>query len=807
MFSKKLLLCLALLCTVGTYGQLPLTNLSAWYPFCGNTLDKSGNTNDLTNAGPVLTTDRFGNTSSAYHFSGSTVWGTNIMTHTPPMPDSGDFTMAVWVMADTGGNQVLLANGNININGYGLVTTGHNVAVAIGGVGNYLPTYLPYHEWHHILVKRQGSTYSLYIDTMIVGAFTSAYNPALPGQQLAAGQDQTTGMRSFTGKMDDIAIYTRALPDSDIRKLYHFNPDVHAVLGPDAAVCAGFSTTLAPSPQYPGLNYTWSNGSTDSTIVADTFGTYWFSISRPYGCTTSDSITYTLGIVSVSLGRDTAVCVGDTFVLVPSAPAGSTFLWNTGDTTSTLHLTAPGSYSVAIDNAGCPGYDTMTFTYSPIPAVDLGHDTSICSIVPVTLTSAYTYPGAAYQWNTGTTTAVIHPSISGRYILRVLVDGCPGYDTVNLHFIVNPTVFLGPDRTVCQGDSLTLSGSGLSSTDYLWSTGDTVSSITIKTTGVYWLTAVDSGCVATDTMKYTVYPYPAVHLGPDVSVCQGVPVILSSSDTYTAPIYLWNTGASTATLNVTTSGTYTLTVRQNGCAASDAINVTIKPNPIVSLGNDTYFCTGTSFSLSSVQPAGAVYTWSNGATTSSINITSPGLYGLFVDLNGCYGSDSIVVDEIHPPAVNLGQDTTICQGFVIGLAVNGDLASYLWSDGSTATTYDVNTGGAIWARVTNVCGSATDTVNVTYKFCDIWLPTAFSPNGDGRNDLMRVKGTLGAYSQFHFAIFNRWGVNVYVSDDINAGWDGTYNNEPQPIGTYFYLLTSTLDGKTYNMKGDFQLVR
>ena len=144
---------------------------------------------------------------------------------------------------------------------------------------------------------------------------------------------------------------------------------------------------------------------------------------------------------------------------------------------------------------------------------------------------------------------------------------------------------------------------------------------------------------------------------------------------------------------------------------------------------------------------------------------------------------------------------------MIGLAVNGDLASYLWSDGSTATTYDVSTGGAIWARVTNVCGSATDTVNVTYKFCDIWLPTALSPNGDGRNELMRVKGTLGAYSQFHFAIFNRWGVNVYVSDDINAGWDGTYNNEPQPIGTYFYLLTSTLDGKTYNMKGDFQLVR
>lgn len=807
MFSKKLLLCIALLYAASTYAQLPLTGLAAWYPFCSNTADRSGNGLDLTNSGPMLTTDRFSNANTAYTFNGSTAPGTNIMYHTPPMTDTGDFTYAAWVMADTGGNQIILSNGNISLNGCGLVTTGHNVAVAIGGVGNFLPTYLPYHEWHHVLVRRLGTTYSLYVDTTIIGAFVTAYNPVPATQKFAVGQDQLTGARSFSGKIDDIAVYNRALADSDIRKLYHFNPDVHAVLGPDAAVCAGFSTTLAPSPQYPGLSYLWSNGSVDTTIVADTFGTYWFSISKPYGCTTSDSITFTLGIVSVNLGRDTAVCVGDTFLLAATAPVGSTYLWNTGDTTASINLTAPGVYSVAIDNAGCPGYDTMTFTYSPIPLVDIGNDTSVCSVVPVTLSNAYSYPGAGYQWSTGATTSSIYPTVSGHYILRLLVDGCPGYDTVNLRFRVNPVVNLGPDRNACQGDSVTIGGWGLASTSYLWSTGDTVSTITIKTTGTYWLTATDTGCVATDTMRYNVYPYPSVHLGPDISVCQGNPVVLSSSDIYTSPIYTWSTGANTATLNVTASGTYTLTVRQNGCAASDAVNVTIKPNPIVSLGSDTYFCSGTTFTLSSPQPTGAIYTWSNGAATPTINVTTPGLYSLFVDLNGCYATDSIVLDEIQVPSVNLGPDTTICQGFELQLAINGEVANYLWSNGSTGTTNTITNSGAVWARVSNVCGSATDTINVTYKFCDIWLPTAFSPNGDGRNDLMRVRGTLGAYSQYHFAIFNRWGVNVYVSDDINAGWDGNYNNEMQPIGTYFYLMTATLEGKTYEMKGSFELVR
>ncbi len=809
MFSKKILLYLLLLCTVSTSAQLPLTNLRAWYPFCGNTADRSGNTLNMNLSGPTLTTDRFGNANDAYYFNGNVSVSGNIIYRTPPMPtDTGDFTYAAWFLSDTSGNRIIISNGNVNATGCAIVTTGHNVAVSFGGLGVYLPTYITFHQWHHAVLRKTGVTYSFFVDTTIVGSFNSALNPTLSADEFSVGQDYITGSRSFIGKIDDIAVYNRGLSYAEIINLYHYNPDVTAVLGADAVVCAGFSATLTPSPQYPGLNYLWSNGSTDTSLYVDTLGSYWFSITRPYGCTATDTITYTLGSVVVSLGRDTSVCIGDTFLLVPTAPAGSTYLWSTGDTTSRLHLYAPGSYWLHVNNNGCPGSDTMSFAYSPVPVVHLGADTVLCSVNPILLGSSLTYTAPSYLWSTGSTSATIQPTVSGTYSLKVLVDGCAGADTIKVKIKPSPVVSFGPDRTACQGDSVILTSIAADTTAiHIWSTGDSVATIIVKHTGTYWLTVNDSGCIATDTFKYVVNQYPPVHLGPDVSVCEGTAVILRSTDTYTSPTYSWSTGATSASINATVSGTYTLSVTQNGCTAKDAINVTINSIPVVNLGNDTYFCSGASYVLTSAQPAGATYLWSTGSTASSISVSSTGLYGLVVTNNGCTGSDSIQLDLITVPTINLGPDTTLCQGYTMELLIDGDRATYMWSDGTMGNSYNVSQSGPVWASITNVCGVAIDTINVNYKFCDLWLPNAFTPNGDGRNDVLRVKGSLGAYSDFKFFVFNRWGVNVFLSDDINKGWDGNYNNQEQAIGTYYYMMTVKLNGVEYDTKGSFELIR
>ena len=807
-YYKRALFCLLLLAT-NTYSQIPVSGLVAWYPFCGNVLDKSNNNLNLTLNGPVPATDRFGYANAAYSFNGNAAVLSNVAYRTPPLPtDTSDFTYAAWFEADTVGNSIVTANGNINTNGYAIVTQGHNVAVYFGGVGYFLPTYITFHHWHHALLRKQGITYSFFLDTVITGSFNASFTPSPTTQYFAVGQDYTNGSGSFLGKIDDIAVYNRSLSDLEIPQLYHYNPNLVSAIGNDTIVCNGFSMTLYPTPSFPSLNYLWSTGSTDTSISVSSAGTYWFTISKPYGCTTSDTINVALGSLPVNIGNDTNVCIGDTFLISTAAPAGSSYLWSTGDTTATLSVHAPGIYSVHVLNGGCGGADTMWFGYSLVPHVYIGPDTTLCSGTPLTLQSDTTYsPLASYSWNTGAVTPSINPDSTGNYILGVLVDGCRGYDTARVTLKPTPLILFGPNASICTGDSIVLSGSGIPGSVYTWSTGDTVTSITVKTTGKYWLTGVTNGCMATDTISVTVNPIPPVHLGPDQSVCEGSFVTLTSSDTYSGASFLWNTGVSGSSLSVTTSGTYALTVTKNGCSGIDSVNVTILPSPVVALGSDAFFCSSSTYTLNSAQPSGATYLWSTGSTASSINITTPGLYGLVVTNNGCTGSDSIRLTEIKVPSINLGRDTALCEGYKMKLYIQGDQASYLWSDGSTGDNYSVSQDGPVWATISNMCGSASDTIVVKYGFCNIWFPSAFSPNGDGKNDIIRVRGSLGAYQEYRFTVFNRWGVVMFMTEDINKGWDGMYNNMEQGIGTYFYMISYKINNQTYTMKGDFELVR
>jgi gliding motility-associated-like protein len=87
------------------------------------------------------------------------------------------------------------------------------------------------------------------------------------------------------------------------------------------------------------------------------------------------------------------------------------------------------------------------------------------------------------------------------------------------------------------------------------------------------------------------------------------------------------------------------------------------------------------------------------------------------------------------------------------------------------------------------------------------FPSAFTPNGDGLNDLIGVVGTLKYYTNFSLSIYNRWGQRVFYTEDIYAGWDGIFNGTKQDLGTYFYMIYYSLEGKKHMMKGDFQLIR
>jgi len=218
-----LMLLLALPC--GAFAQLPTSGLVAWYPFCGNANDYSGNGYNLTDSGAILTTDRFGSANCAYYFNGidNELYLNSIL----PLPSS-DFTMSFWLVADTIQDAEVVYNGNTNIDGVGIIydngafLPGYNVTMLEEYICDCITVYEPLRQWHHVVLRCSAGSFNLIIDTVLVGTITSPFNP--PTGKFAVGMDYSNGTNPFSGKIDDIAIYSRALSDSEIRQLYYYDP-------------------------------------------------------------------------------------------------------------------------------------------------------------------------------------------------------------------------------------------------------------------------------------------------------------------------------------------------------------------------------------------------------------------------------------------------------------------------------------------------------------------------------------------------------------------------------------------------------
>lgn len=219
---------------------------------------------------------------------------------------------------------------------------------------------------------------------------------------------------------------------------------------------------------------------------------------------------------------------------------------------------------------------------------------------------------------------------------------------------------------------------------------------------------------------------------------------------------------------------------------ADSINV--EPVPVVNLPHDTLLCLGDVLTLDIGQGFAANYLWSTGSTDSMLNITQSGTY-LATAFTACgISTDSITVQLLEPPSPQL-KDTTVCDNFTIALHIEADSATYLWSTRETAPTIYPPTSGNYSVQVQNPCGSMADQATVTYKrcLCNVYVPNAFTPDGDGLNDSF---GPVADCPNFTFTmhIFNRWGQQVAVLSKEQPTWDGTFKGEPVPNGVYSYRL-------------------
>ncbi len=364
-----------------------------------------------------------------------------------------------------------------------------------------------------------------------------------------------------------------------------------------------------------------------------------------------------------------------------------------------------------------------------------------------------------------------------------------------------PLINLGNDTTLCQGQILVLKATNFAST-FLWQDSSTNATYNVTQQGIYWVKVTNYyQCSNYDTIHVS-YSIPfTINLGNDSTLCQGEHLVLNA--TKPNATYIWQDSTTNPTYNVNHQGIYWVKVsNQYNCFSYDTINVNYNPLPQVNLGNDTTLCPGQSLFLNATK-LNSTYLWQDNSQNPTYNVTQQGMYWVQVITNNCSNSDTINV--YYSPLLNLfiGNDTTLCYGKLIKLDATNANSTYKWQDNSNNSTFIVNQKGTYWVTVTdnNNC-LVSDTIKITYQDCftpDIYIPNAFTPNGDGLNDVFKIE-TLAEFSEFHLYIYNRWGEQIFYSEDKNKGWDGTFKGKVVPNGVYVYQVTGIIKDTNKQIK-------
>lgn len=430
--------------------------------------------------------------------------------------------------------------------------------------------------------------------------------------------------------------------------------------------------------------------------------------------------------------------------------------------------------------------------------------------------------------------------------IRLIVTNSKGcVDTVTKSVTISdrPVVDLAfRDTLICAIDTLVLKASSATSgITYNWSPNYNISSLNVpeplvwpKTTTVYNVTINNKGCIGSDSVKVNVISAVTLNLGPDTTICLTDPVQMFPNTN--ALYFSWSpvndiddpTAKNPFITPVASSSTYTLMASVGKCNATDNITIKAVPYPQVYAGADTAICYGSAASLIATTIA-PNYTWSpvtgliraTTLTPTAAPFTTTPYIITVSDVLGCPKpvSDTVIVTVIPPVPAFAGRDTTIVVNQPLQLnATGGDF--YAWSPSTGMSDPNifnpVVTLGSQYDSITyrvkvgtpEGCSATDDIKVIVFKSNpDIFVPSAFTPNGDGKNDVIRPK-VVGVKQYNYFRIFNREGKMLYSTSTLEQGWDGKYSGQLQPPGAYVYMAQAIdYTGKMINKKGTVVLIR
>ncbi len=616
--------------------------------------------------------------------------------------------------------------------------------------------------------------------------FTSTLaNPVIPNAPLTAN-----GNYSVTVTLGGCSSRASVLGEVRLKPM--------PILGSNSPVCTGNPlnlTTTAP----PGSTFAWTGPlsytstlqypSINPAITANT-GTYSVIVTLN-GCS-SDMAWITVAVDTTpelpvlttnSPGPPGAtLCEGDTLKFTSfSATIFTMYTWNgpnsffsTLQNPMILHATAlaSGVYTLVASIGTCSATATITATITPTPPLTVSSNTPVCSGAADTIKLIATgNPGSTFTW-TGPYTffsnaqnplrTPVDTEYHGVYHATVLLDGCT--NTAATTVVVNPTP---PPPwikwlTYCQyydADYLQAFG-----TNVLWYTSSapgTIGSVVppkpaTDVVGIkfYFTNQTILNCPsAIDSIRVTVNPSPTVTVGPDVTVCPWDSVVLTAVNTDAIAYYHWypsmyvnDTSAASVIVRPETDMDYSvISSNMYGCTDTATVNVTVKANAVIHIPDSVLLYPGETYQI---EP-------STNCTWFSWNPSG--------GLSGKYLSNPVASPEI-------------------------------------STKYVV-TGVTEWGCKTK------DSINVNINGESvITVPNAFAP-GTGVNGVFKLI-RRGQANLRYFRVYDRWGVVVFQTSNIEEGWDGTYKGTPQPVGVYIYDISAvSVTGKMFSKTGNVTLLR
>lgn len=557
-------------------------------------------------------------------------------------------------------------------------------------------------------------------------------------------------------------------------------------------LCMGDTLKLFATPSTPGGTFNWTGPAGFSSLVQNPIivgatpansGTY--TVVQTVGSSTfvaTTTVTVNAAPV-ITAGSNSPVCEGDTLLLTASPPtSGLTFSW-TGPMGFSSALQNPmlypvttangGIYTVIAALGGCRDTASTDVTITPPLTLTVTNNGPVCAGRALTLTVSPVSPGETFNWvgPAGFSSSSASPVIafatvwnSGTYSLTATLGSCSNTAYTDVSILPVPDITITNNSPLCVGDTLILTAStavsGIPSCIFSWtgpggyysvSPSISRSGVTIGMSGIYTVIADASPCYDTATTTVIVDPVPSLTATSSGLLCEGQDLLLTAGPAEPGKTFLW-----------TGPGSFSSTLQNPTVAAAAA--------------------------------------------------TASGQYTVLATLGGCSSQMQVGATVIDlPPAL---KDTVVCTDLPINIVLREQIpegSTIRWNTGDRTSVLSVTDTGQYWMVITTPACTIRDTVNITGELCDcdLVIPSAFTPNADGLNDRYGPILQPGCViKKYHFAIYNRWGQEVFTSNDPMAKWDGKIRGQEADLGVFMYYLKYTAGRNEERMrKGDVTLIR